>query len=96
MASGSILVVDDEPDIRELVREILQDEGYEVSIAEDADTAREARRGGNPDLALLDIWMPRTDGINDLNAVSPSTACSLSLAAATFVGLPVSCAICLH
>ncbi|MDJ0655117.1 MAG: sigma-54 dependent transcriptional regulator [Xanthomonadales bacterium] len=63
MASGSILVVDDEPDIRELVREILQDEGYEVSIAEDADSAREARRGGNPDLALLDIWMPRTDGI---------------------------------
>ena len=58
-----ILVVDDEPDIRELVRDILQDEGFAVSVAEDARAARAARRAWRPDLVLLDIWMPDTDGI---------------------------------
>ncbi len=64
MGSPSILVVDDEPDIRQLVQEILQDEGYKVSIAENADAAREMRKAGKIDLALLDIWMPGTDGIS--------------------------------
>lgn len=63
MSSPFILVVDDEPDIRTLVQEILEDEGYEVHIAEDADGARDARRARRPDLILLDIWMPDTDGI---------------------------------
>ncbi len=63
MTSPSILVVDDEPDIRQLVQEILQDEGYQVVIAEDAAAAREVRKAGRLDLALLDIWMPGTDGI---------------------------------
>ncbi len=64
MASAYILVVDDEPDIRELVQEILQDEGYEVEIAENGETARESCRQRRPDLVLLDIWMPDIDGIS--------------------------------
>ena len=63
MASANILVVDDEPDIRRLVQEILQDEGYAVGVAENAEAARQARRARKLDLALLDIWMPDTDGI---------------------------------
>lgn len=58
-----ILVVDDEPDIRQLVCEILEDEGYQVVIAEDAKTARELKKKREPNLILLDIWMPDTDGI---------------------------------
>jgi DNA-binding NtrC family response regulator len=64
MTAAHILVVDDEPDIRELVREILVDEGYAVTTAEDAESARSARRLHRPDLVLLDIWMPDTDGIS--------------------------------
>jgi DNA-binding NtrC family response regulator len=64
MGSANILVVDDEPDIRSLVSEILQDEGYQVATAEHAQAAREARRARKLDLALLDIWMPDTDGIS--------------------------------
>src|SRR6056297_1638744 len=63
MSSAYILVVDDEPDIRQLVQEILEDEGYEVGTAENAEAARRARRTRRPDLTLLDIWMPDTDGI---------------------------------
>jgi DNA-binding NtrC family response regulator len=63
MPSGHILVVDDEPDIRNLVKEILEDEGFEVSIAESGETARQARRKRRPDLILLDIWMDDVDGI---------------------------------
>lgn len=58
-----ILVVDDEPDIRSLLKEILEDEAYSVSTAEDAAAARRARRAQRPDLILLDIWMPDVDGI---------------------------------
>lgn len=59
-----ILVVDDEPDIRNLLQEILEDEGYEVSIAENGETARQSHRERRPDLVLLDIWMPDVDGIS--------------------------------
>jgi len=58
-----ILVVDDEPDIRRLVQEILQDEGYQVLMAADAEEARLLRQEYKFDLILLDIWMPDTDGI---------------------------------
>ena len=58
-----ILVVDDEPDIRHLLQEILEDEGYEVAVAENGETAREAYRQRQPNLILLDIWMPDVDGI---------------------------------
>lgn len=64
MPSARVLVVDDEPDIRGLVKEILEDEGYTVVVAESAAAAREARRGERPDVVLLDIWMPDLDGIS--------------------------------
>ncbi len=58
-----ILIVDDEPDIRRLVGEILEDEGYQVAMAENAVTARQLKKSLHPHLILLDIWMPDTDGI---------------------------------
>jgi DNA-binding NtrC family response regulator len=58
-----ILVVDDEIGIRELLFEILRDEGYDVQLAENAAAARAAREAGRPDMVLLDIWMPDSDGI---------------------------------
>ena len=63
MSPARILVVDDEPDIRELVGEILQDEGHDVILAEDGESARIAYARDTPDLVLLDIWMPDVDGI---------------------------------
>lgn len=60
---ANILVVDDEMGIRELLSEILGDEGHVVTTAEDANTAREFRLASTPDLVLLDIWMPDTDGV---------------------------------
>jgi DNA-binding NtrC family response regulator len=59
-----ILVVDDEVGIRELLSEILIDEGYDVRLAEHATAARRVRGELRPDLVLLDIWMPDTDGIS--------------------------------
>lgn len=67
-----ILVVDDEPDIRHLVQEILQDEGYNVEVAEDGESARQAYRQHQPSLILLDIWMPDIDGITLLKEWSES------------------------
>ena len=63
MSALHILVVDDEPDIRDLLKEILEDEGFDVTVAENAASAQEARRNRRPDLILLDIWMPDMDGI---------------------------------
>jgi two-component system, NtrC family, nitrogen regulation response regulator NtrX len=63
MSSARILVVDDESEIRGLLKEILADEGYEVDVAADANEARSSRAQHDPDLVLLDIWMPDTDGI---------------------------------
>jgi DNA-binding NtrC family response regulator len=60
---AQILVVDDEIGIRELLSEILADEGHQVVLAESATHARRARERARPDLVLLDIWMPDTDGI---------------------------------
>jgi DNA-binding NtrC family response regulator len=59
-----ILVVDDEPDIRELIKDILQDEGYLVVTAANGEQARTAFDANNPSLILLDIWMPDIDGIS--------------------------------
>ena len=58
-----ILIVDDEVGIRELLSEILQDEGYRVALAENAAEARAWRARQQPALVLLDIWMPDTDGV---------------------------------
>ena len=60
---ANILVVDDEMGIRELLSEILGDEGHVVQAAENAQQARDHRLQSRPDLVLLDIWMPDTDGV---------------------------------
>ncbi|MEN9538804.1 MAG: hypothetical protein RLZZ126_1039 [Pseudomonadota bacterium] len=60
---ANILVVDDELGIRDLLSEILNDEGHSVELAENAAQARLARQKERPDLVLLDIWMPDTDGV---------------------------------
>ena len=60
---ANILVVDDELGIRDLLFEILNDEGHAVELAENAAQARAARQAAPPDLVLLDIWMPDTDGV---------------------------------
>src|SRR6201746_2574672 len=60
---ANILVVDDEMGIRELLSEILGDEGHAIQLGENAQQARDARAAGAPDLVLLDIWMPDTDGV---------------------------------
>lgn len=66
MAKSHILVVDDEPDIRNILRDILEDEGYRISLAENANQARHLFSEQQPDLVLLDIWMPNEDGISVL------------------------------
>ena len=74
MTSARILVVDDEADIRGLVKDILSEEGYEVEVAGDAAQARMSRDRHQPDLVLLDIWMPGTDGITLLREWQASVA----------------------
>ncbi|MGB5306268.1 MAG: sigma-54 dependent transcriptional regulator [Gammaproteobacteria bacterium] len=74
MTARHILVVDDEPDIRSLLHEILEDEGYTVTVAESGEAARKARRTRRPDLVLLDIWMDDVDGITLLREWSESGA----------------------
>ncbi|MFO1407655.1 MAG: sigma-54 dependent transcriptional regulator [Steroidobacteraceae bacterium] len=64
MSNARILVVDDEADIRDLVQEILTEEGYVVGVAGNATEARAECAAQLPDLVLLDIWMPDTDGIS--------------------------------
>ena len=72
MTASRILVVDDEADIRGLLKEILTEEGYDVEVAADATQARSSRATQVPDLVLLDIWMPDTDGITLLREWSVS------------------------
>ena len=72
MPNPHILVVDDEPDIRELVSEILEDEGYRVSTADNGESARAVYARHAPDVVLLDIWMPDVDGISLLKEWSAS------------------------
>ncbi|HET9389395.1 MAG TPA: sigma-54 dependent transcriptional regulator [Steroidobacteraceae bacterium] len=72
MTVPHILVVDDEADIRGLLKEILSEEGYEVDVAANAAQARASRARQTPDLVLLDIWMPDVDGISLLREWSAS------------------------
>src|SRR3954470_8993024 len=74
-----ILVVDDEMGIRELLSEILSEEGYEVRLAENASEARAFRTRARPDLVLLDIWMPDTDGVTLLKEWSTTGQRTVSL-----------------
>ena len=68
MSERAVLVVDDEPDIRSLLQEILEDEGYAVSTADTAAAAQACVSEARPDLVLLDIWMPDMDGISLLKS----------------------------
>ena len=72
-----ILVVDDEVGIRELLSEILQDEGYRVALAENASEARAYRLRQQPSMVLLDIWMPDTDGVTLLREWGASGALTM-------------------
>jgi DNA-binding NtrC family response regulator len=63
MSNPHVLVVDDEADIRALIKDILSDENFGVTVAANAEEARQARANRKVDLILLDIWMPDTDGI---------------------------------
>ena len=74
---SNILVVDDEAGIRELLQEILHDEGHQVLLAENAEAARQAFDCNATDLVLLDIWMPDTDGITLLKEWSASGQLSM-------------------
>ena len=74
---ANILVVDDELGIRDLLWEILNDEGHNVEVAENAAQARVARLRGRPDLVLLDIWMPDTDGVTLLKEWSTTGALTM-------------------
>jgi len=74
---ANILVVDDELGIRDLLWEILNDEGHSVEIAENAAQARAARLRERPDLVLLDIWMPDTDGVTLLKEWSSTGALTM-------------------
>ncbi len=74
---ANILVVDDELGIRDLLLEILNDEGHTVEVAENAAQARAARLRDRPDLVLLDIWMPDTDGVTLLKEWSSSGALTM-------------------
>lgn len=74
MSAARILVVDDEADIRGLVKEILSEEGYEVEVAANGAEARSLRQRQQPDLVLLDIWMPDVDGITLLREWSSTSA----------------------
>ncbi len=74
---ANILVVDDELGIRDLLSEILFDEGHQVELAENAAQAREARSRAQPDLVLLDIWMPDTDGVSLLKEWASSDLLSM-------------------
>jgi DNA-binding NtrC family response regulator len=74
---ANILVVDDELGIRDLLSEILNDEGHNVELAENAAQARAARTRARPDLVLLDIWMPDTDGVTLLKEWSTTGALTM-------------------
>ena len=72
---AKILVVDDEIGIRELLSDILSDEGYTVETAENAETARRLITTEPFDLILLDIWMPDTDGVSLLKELNVRHRC---------------------
>ncbi len=79
MSQPHILIVDDEPDIRNLISEILTDEGYQVSTADGGQDANNQLESITPDLVLLDIWMPDIDGISLLKEWSSNQNKSFSV-----------------
>lgn len=77
MNARTILVVDDEPDIRQVVQDVLEDEGFSVVTANSAEQARSSKQEHEIDLILLDIWMPGTDGISLLKEWSDESGPSV-------------------
>lgn len=69
MSLGRVLVVDDEPEIRQVLLEFLTDRGYEVALAESGAAALEALDANRPDLVLLDVAMPGMDGVDTLRRI---------------------------
>jgi CheY-like chemotaxis protein len=70
MSSGTVLVVDDEPEVRRLLQDFLSDRGYEVLVAADAQEALASLDAHRPDLVLLDIAMPGMDGVEALRRIA--------------------------
>ncbi len=79
MSQSHILIVDDEPDIRNLISEILTDEGYQVSTANGGQDANQQLQDISPDLVLLDIWMPDVDGISLLKTWNQNNSMPFSV-----------------
>ncbi len=69
MSQSQILIVDDEQSIRDTLQDILEDEGYVITTAANAELARAALKASEFDLILLDIWMPDVDGITLLREI---------------------------
>ena len=69
MSQSQILIVDDERSIRETLQDILEDEGYSITTAANAELALAALKASEFDLILLDIWMPDVDGITLLREI---------------------------
>lgn len=67
MTIQRVLVVDDEPDIRELLRIFFEQRGFSVAIAVDGHSGVELARRQRPDVILMDILMPRKDGVTALH-----------------------------
>ena len=65
----TIMIIDDEKDIRDSLEGVFMDEGYQVVVAPDAESALTALKKRLPDLILLDIWMPGMDGIETLKII---------------------------
>jgi DNA-binding response OmpR family regulator len=74
MQEGRVLVVDDEPMVRETLGQVLSDEGYVVDLAVDGETALEAVRAARPDAILLDLMMPGMNGRQFLQALRDEPA----------------------
>jgi len=67
--SHSILIVDDEPGIRDSLRGILEDEGFEVEVAESGEAGLALLERYRPNCILLDIWLPGIDGLRTLERI---------------------------
>ncbi len=69
MSLGKVLIVDDEPEVRQVLREFLVSRGYDVALAESGVKALDAMDEERPDLVLLDVMMPGMDGVETLNRI---------------------------
>ena len=73
MSLGRVLVVDDEPEVRQVLQEFLADRGYEVAQAASGSAALEALHADRPDVVLLDVAMPGIDGVETLRRIMALT-----------------------